>query len=527
MTIYERIIKKIYEEDRGLEVIEMLYSNPARVVPILLRRLTQKDEEWRKAQHECNKTWREMDARNFYRSLDYQGHSFKTNDRKTMGGKALVAEIETLHDEASSSHDKENQKYPLRFSFEDAGVFKDVTRVIFSYIEKQNGFNSNDRSKIRIFMRIFIPLFFHVEDTVPEGMDIESDNGEDEDEDAQSINTEESDADSPRDRSRSPIRNTKKRSGRSRTDDTDVSVQLLRDVLTKNRKNTPADDNDTPSHRDHENTSSSDQTIKREDTSADESESVTNGETMTRSPQELEHPNGHGTQGGDRLFAAATAPGSEGRTIYTFFCNTAFYCFFRLYQMMYERLAKLKRLDEEMRNNPDKGKKMNSIALELGLYSNRFDDVDTSNGYYNALLDLIDRLFDGDIDQTMFEEKARYLFATEVYVLFTIDKLVHSIIKQMQVVTMEEKCVELVELLRSDQNRDTTSSQSIASYRQRAERIVDDDENLYRINFNTETHRMTIQLLDRQEDDVPEQEEGNHMDWTNETQAVVTESKEE
>lgn len=53
----------------------------------------------------------------------------------------------------------------------------------------------------------------------------------------------------------------------------------------------------------------------------------------------------------------------------------------------------------------------------------------------------------------------------------------------MQVVTMEEKCVELVELLRSDQNRDTTSSQSIASYRQRAERIVDEDENLYRINF--------------------------------------------
>ena len=50
VTIYERIIKKIYEEDRGLEVIEMLYNNPARVVPVLLRRLTQKDEEWRKVQ---------------------------------------------------------------------------------------------------------------------------------------------------------------------------------------------------------------------------------------------------------------------------------------------------------------------------------------------------------------------------------------------------------------------------------------------------------------------------------------------
>ena len=50
VTIYERIIKKVYDDERGKEVIEMLYSNPSRVVPILLKRLSQKDEEWRKAQ---------------------------------------------------------------------------------------------------------------------------------------------------------------------------------------------------------------------------------------------------------------------------------------------------------------------------------------------------------------------------------------------------------------------------------------------------------------------------------------------
>lgn len=50
VTIYERIIKKVYEEERGKEIIEMLYNNPARVVPILLKRLIQKDQEWRKAQ---------------------------------------------------------------------------------------------------------------------------------------------------------------------------------------------------------------------------------------------------------------------------------------------------------------------------------------------------------------------------------------------------------------------------------------------------------------------------------------------
>lgn len=50
VTIYERIIKKVYDKERGAEIIELLYSNPATVVPILLKRLKQKDEEWKKAQ---------------------------------------------------------------------------------------------------------------------------------------------------------------------------------------------------------------------------------------------------------------------------------------------------------------------------------------------------------------------------------------------------------------------------------------------------------------------------------------------
>lgn len=49
-TIYQRIIKKVYGHDRGLEIIELLHENPAQVVPIVLKRLRQKDEEWKRAQ---------------------------------------------------------------------------------------------------------------------------------------------------------------------------------------------------------------------------------------------------------------------------------------------------------------------------------------------------------------------------------------------------------------------------------------------------------------------------------------------
>ncbi|KAI9322472.1 hypothetical protein BX666DRAFT_2017097 [Dichotomocladium elegans] len=529
VTIYERIIKKIYEPERGREIVEMLYNNPARVVPILLKRLKQKDEEWRKAQHEWNKTWREMDAKNFYRSLDYQGLTFKSNDRKAMAVKSLVSEIESLHEEAKTGQkNPKKPAYPLLFTFEDPEVFKDITRLIFSYIEKQNGFSSNDRSKIRTFVRIFIALFFHVDDVVPEGMNIESDDGEDqtseEEDENHSVMTEESDADmsrSPRERSRSPSAGVRRRSGRSRTEEADTSVDLLRDVLTKN-KSTHTDDNDTV-NSDDTPSASRDLSVTPAPEDDDEEENLSNAE---------EKPIKTEKQEGNRLFAAAaaaTAPNVHKRTAYSFFCNTPFYCFFRLYQLMYERLLKMKQLNAQAQGNREKGKRVNKVANDLGLYTNRFDDIDISNGFYNALLDLIDRFFEGDLDQAMYEEKARYLFVTDAHVLFTVDKLVHSIIKQIQHVTMDSKSVELVELFRSDQMLDSTCPRITSVYRLRAEEIVGSEENLYKANFNTDTHRMTIQLLDKDDDmlelnpqDSYENYVASYMDWANSTDGIDT-----
>ena len=49
-TIYQRIIKKIYDRERGGKVIDDMFSNPAAVLPIVLGRLKQKSEEWKASQ---------------------------------------------------------------------------------------------------------------------------------------------------------------------------------------------------------------------------------------------------------------------------------------------------------------------------------------------------------------------------------------------------------------------------------------------------------------------------------------------
>ncbi|KAI8092967.1 uncharacterized protein BX664DRAFT_260824 [Halteromyces radiatus] len=455
VTIYERIIKKVYDKERGMEIIELLYNNPAQVVPILLRRLKQKDEEWKKAQREWNKIWRELDNKNYYRSLDYQGITFKGNDRKAMTVKAMVTEIEGLHKSKKLKQSQKNvsTKTHCQFMFEfpDKDVFKDVTRVVYSYIDRQAGFNSHDREKVRTFIRSFIPLCFNVDNVEPEGVSNYSDDNDDDelmddDDDAQSTNTEDSESDVARSPSKREASPSRRRSRRGRNQEDDHTMDLK-------------------------------------------------------------------------------------RTIYNFFCNTTFYAFFRLFEMIYGRLLKLKQLNEEYMKDPRHGKKTNQVALQLGLYSNKFDDISTSNGYYNAVLDLIDRFFDGEVEPQLFEESIRYFFVTDAYLLFTIDKLVHAFVKQIQAVTVDTDSVELVRLFRSDQELDVTSSRILSVYRLRAEEIVGSEENLYKINFDKKTDVMTIQLLDSDDymlepnkEDKYEDYISSYMDWVNPTEGVCISS---
>ncbi|KAI8071743.1 hypothetical protein BC940DRAFT_293603 [Gongronella butleri] len=501
VSIYERIIKKVYEKDRGNEIIHLLYENPAHVVPILLKRLHQKDEEWKKAQREWNKIWRELDNKNYYRALDYQGITFKGNDRKAMTVKAMTMEIEALHKnkKIKQAGKSVTTKLPQQFmfGFPDASVFQDAVRVVYSYIDRQAGFTHHDREKIRTFLRSFLPMCFAVDNVEPEGLVPYSDNDDDEmideDDDAQSTNTEgDSDSDAARSPSsssstkNSPSQRRHHRRGRNQEDD--HTMDLLRDVLTKNNASAKPEPNGTT-------------------TTTTTTTSASQGEPMDI---DLPHPKAH------------------HRSVLHFFCNTTFYAFFRLFEMIYGRLLRLKVLDQDYISHPkEHGKKPNKIALQLGLYTSKYDDIDTTKGQYQAILDLIDRFFEGEVEPQMFEEATRFLFVTDAYILFTIDKLVHTFVKQIQAVTTDADSVELIKLFRSDCELETVSPRTMSVYRMRSEEIIGAEENLYLINFEPRGNVMSIQLVDSDDymleptkEDRYEQYVNSYMDWANSTDGV-------
>lgn len=168
-SIYQRIIKKVYGKDAGMEVIATLHDCPAVAVPIVLTRLKSKDEEWRKAQREWNKVWREVDARNFYKSLDHLGVTFKSTDKKSMTTKALVGTIETARGEqisprmalVDSSLARTRPSHQLAYEVHDKDVMKDAVKLILSYLDRLGAmYTAVEREKIERWLLDFLVLFF-------------------------------------------------------------------------------------------------------------------------------------------------------------------------------------------------------------------------------------------------------------------------------------------------------------------------------------------------------------------------------
>jgi paired amphipathic helix protein Sin3a len=168
-SIHQRVIKKIYGREAGLDVLQAMQETPALAIPVVLQRLKQKEEEWKRAQREWNKVWREVDARNYTKSLDHQGISFKAADKKAISTKAFVSQIEAAREEQMAKRAslidplfaRTRPRHQLEFVVDDMQVLQDALKLSFSFLDRtQAQINFAERKRIEGFMRSFVPLFF-------------------------------------------------------------------------------------------------------------------------------------------------------------------------------------------------------------------------------------------------------------------------------------------------------------------------------------------------------------------------------
>ncbi|KAL6848853.1 hypothetical protein ACP4OV_021436 [Aristida adscensionis] len=97
-SIHRRCIEQLYD-DYGPDMLDALSEtqNTSAALAVLQQRLNQKIEELSEAQISLNKTCSNIIASNYSRSLDHCSSSFKQSDKKRMSQKELLAEAKQIN----------------------------------------------------------------------------------------------------------------------------------------------------------------------------------------------------------------------------------------------------------------------------------------------------------------------------------------------------------------------------------------------------------------------------------------------
>uniref|UniRef100_A0A673CQC9 Paired amphipathic helix protein Sin3a n=1 Tax=Sphaeramia orbicularis TaxID=375764 RepID=A0A673CQC9_9TELE len=417
-VIHRKAIQRIYG-DKAHDIIDGLKRNPAVSVPVVLKRLKMKEEEWREAQRGFNKIWREQNEKYYLKSLDHQGINFKQNDAKVLRSKTLISEIEMLYDERQERASEETAASPpsgphLTLTYDDSQILEDAAALIIHHVKRQVGIQKEDKYKIKQIIHHFIPdLLFARRGEL-------SDVEEEEEEEEEDMEMEQ---DGP-----------KKHNAAQKLRGTDDAYNL-------------------------------------------------------------------------------------------FFVNNYWYIFLRLHHILCSRLLRIygqaeKQIEEDSREREWereilglKREKNENPAIQLKMKEPSELDVDVED-YYSVFLEMVRNLLDGNMEPSQYEDSLREMFTIHAYIAFTMDKLIQSIVRQLQHLVSDDVCSRVTDLFLSESANKATggamSSQASRStaegtYQRKAEHLMP-DENCFKLMFvkGQGSVSLSMELLDTEEENSDE-----------------------
>ena len=457
-TIYQRVIKKIYDREQGAKVIEDLFRRPSAVIPVLLGRLRQKDQEWRASQREWEKVWRAQTNNIFWKSLDHQGINAKQQEKKTYQPKTLTNEIQSKYDEQRRQRLlpwSDVPRYQFRYEFRDADVIFDTCHLILTALHFNFPSNELDKSRLDTFLRTFIPTFFDMDrDIFEERMaDIEDGSPANEDNDEENTDTE-------------SINTRGRRGGNTKKQD------LRRGVLNPSKQ--PGEGGD------ESGVTTPDVQSLDEDTPAS---TGTPTEQPRADPSEhrwVTHPlSGNETADLNKPFK---------REDFHLYATNNIYCFFRVFQGLYERLLNVKNNEYRVREDVAQAK-LQKPADELGLTdrppTHFFSDTSDKANYYEQIFHMCEDIQRGEFDHQQFEETLRRFYMREGWSLYSFDRMLSALLRfalQILVSDNKDKSLDIINLFYKDRKEDETTHQNELTYRKQVEKLGKEGD-IYRIRY--------------------------------------------
>ncbi|XP_013857067.1 paired amphipathic helix protein Sin3a [Austrofundulus limnaeus] len=427
-VIHRKAIQRIYG-DKAPDIIDGLKKNPAVSVPIVLKRLKMKEEEWKEAQRGFNKIWREQNEKYYLKSLDHQGINFKQNDTKVLRSKTLLNEIEMLYEDRQEQASEETAAPPpsaphMTLTYDDSQILEDAAGLIIHHVKRQVGIQKEDKFKIKQIIHHFIPDLLFAQRGELSDLEEEEEEGD------------------------------------------DVETNL----------DGPKKHNGLP------------------------------GRSPTKSKL---------------LFSSTAAQKLRGADdVYNlFFVNNYWYVFFRLHHILCSRLLRIygqaERQIEEDAHERDvlglKREKNENPAIQLKMKEPMEVEVDE---YYSVFLEMVRNLLDGNMEPANYEDSLREMFTIHAYIAFTMDKLIQSIVRQLQHLVTDDICARVTDMYLSESaskatggavSTQTSRAAAEGTYQRKAEQLMS-DENCFKLMFmkNRGSVSLALELLDTEEENSDE-----------------------
>ncbi|KXJ91497.1 hypothetical protein Micbo1qcDRAFT_147622 [Microdochium bolleyi] len=485
-SIYKRVLKKIYGPEKGAEVVNDMFLDPFAVVPVVLARLKQKDEEWRFTQREWEKVWQAQTEIMHLKSLDHMGIQVRQNDKRNLSAKHIVDIIKTKHEEQRRLRSAKNKlpRYQFAYDFGDEDLILDMLRFLVLYVSNTGLHSNAEKERMIDFFESFIPQLFDLsEEKVQERLnDIDRDSAEEDSE-------EQLPAELTNGRSR---RNGKK-------------SDLLRGVLDPSRSGTKSRTQKEDSAMSGSKETTPDVNSANEEEMADAPDEA--------APAQLSNerwlptvPLATVVQGENPLLDAdgeLKADGFFPRPWYNFFCNSTIYVFITLFQTIYKRLKEVKDASPESVMVEIKRAKVKQAAKEIGLSINElnfFDEKDPAS-FWPKTVELIEDFINGEVDENRYQEVLRRYYLKKGWTLYTIQDLMRTMCRSALICTSsdaKEKTPDLIQQFLASRQHEETSYQTEISARKFAEKCIKDND-MFVICWFPSKKEATVRWLQRDE----------------------------
>lgn len=466
-SIYKRVLKKVYGSEHGPKVVNDMFSKPFSVIPVVLARLKQKDEEWRFSQREWEKIWQTQTENLFLKSLDHMGLSVKANDKRNLSAKHLIDLIKTKHEEQKRSKSSKGQvtRYQFLWEFKDKEIMLDLLKFMCLYATNSGQHGQTEKERILDFFEMFLPQFFELpEDKVQEKLaGIDRDSSDDGGEDAApaELNNGRSGG---RKKGKSdllraaldPGRNNSKSRNQKEGSNASGSKETTPDVMSGNEEEMP----DAPDDAVGPTVSPDDQWLS----AARISPAIPTGShPLLDSDGEFKH---------DGFFR---------RSWYNFFCNQTLYVFFSILHTLYARLKEVKENTDSVTEELER-EMMHKPAKDLNLINDEpkwFKDC-AKHEYWGRTVQLIEKFIDQeDMDENSYQDILRRYYLKNGWKLYTIQDLLKTLCRLALVChnsDSKEKTSDLVKHYFQTRQNEETSFQIEINSRTFAEKCIKDGE---------------------------------------------------